>query len=73
MENIAVKQFELGGSEREHIHRFIKFMETDRFQNRYQNFRNQLELDKPNEIIEEFVTWLKAGEPEDWNGPRQEE
>jgi hypothetical protein len=62
------KLFELGMSEREHLRRFIKWLGTDHFRHAYRDASPEGVLlhhgEDPNDIVDTYVEWLKAGEPE---------
>jgi len=61
----VAKMFGLAAGEREHLRRFIKFLKTGHALSEGLHDSDSLLLSTTSdEIIDRYIEWLKAGEPE---------
>lgn len=60
-----VQRFELQPGEREHLRRFIKYIQTPHaIPEDLTVFESVLSYRTPDEIVDAYVEWLKLGQPE---------
>lgn len=64
-EDAFTQLVELQPGEREHLRRFMKWLNTSHFVQKYGGFSAEGVVlhEKPDDIVDTYVEWLKLGEP----------